>query len=132
MRSLILMTAAMVMFGCNSTFAQVGFTTRTAPAVRTTSPATSATAVPITTTSAAALGSINTGPLGRTSRGTVGTITACPTAGAAPSVFIDASTADPIYGTLPPTPLPGATVPAAPPFGPSIMAGTCDPTASTL
>ena len=141
MRSLVLMTAAaMVLFGCSSTFAQVGSTsTRNAPAMRTTSPGmptTSPAAVPgtIPTVGAnpgTALGTINTGTLGQISGSTIGTITACPTTGtaAAPSTIFNASSADPIYGTLPPQPLPGATVPPASSFGTSIMNGTCDPTA---
>jgi hypothetical protein len=137
MRRLFLMTAAaMVLFGCDSSFAQGGSTsTRNAAAMRTRSmPTASPMAVPGTIPTGAALGAINTGTLGQISTRALGTITACPASGtaAALSAIFNASRADPIYGTLPAQPLPGATVPAAPPFGSSTLTGGCDPNASTL
>jgi hypothetical protein len=126
----------MVLFGCDPSFAQGGSTsTRNAAAMRTRSmPTTSPMAVPGTIPTGAALGAINTGTLGQISTRALGTITACPASGtaAALSAIFNASRADPIYGTLPAQPLPGATVPAAPPFGSSTLTGVCDPNASTL
>ena len=136
MRSLALMAAAMLLFGCSSAFAQQVRSTsaRNAPAMRMTSPA----AVPGATVGASAgtaLGStqLNLGALGPTSGSAVGTITTCPTAGiatAAPSTTFDASSAVGTTGMLSPQPLPGATPLATSSFGTSVMSGTCDPTAS--
>jgi hypothetical protein len=93
----------------------------------------STTAVPGTIPTGTALGAMNTGTLGQISGTALGTIVTCPTMGAtALSAIFNASRADPIYGTLPAQPLPGATVPAAPPFGSSTLTGVCDPNASTL
>jgi hypothetical protein len=138
MRSLALVTAAaVVLFGCGSSVAQVGSTsTANAPGMRATSPGMSTmstTAVPGTIPTGTALGAMNTGTLGQISGTALGTIVTCPTMGAtALSAIFNASRADPIYGTLPAQPLPGATVPAAPPFGSSTLTGGCDPNASTL
>src|SRR5882762_8572424 len=148
MRVLPLMTAAIVLFGCGSTLAQqVGSpsmrpTTNTRlPGMRTTSPGmptTSAATVPLTppavgASPGAALGAIGT-TLGTpaTVAGNVGTITTCATMGSAagPSTPFDATFADPVTGTLPPQPLPGATIPAPYAFGSSITTGACNPTAS--
>jgi hypothetical protein len=136
MRSLVLMTAALVVFGCNTTFAQQTrpMSTRNAPTTGMTSPAAVPGAIPtIGAGLGTALGTINMGTMGQVSGSTIGRITACPTAGpaASPSTPFTATTGDPLLGTLPPAILPGATIPAAPPFGPSTMTGTCDPTAST-
>ena len=126
MRSLALMAAAMLLFGCSSTFAQQVRSTsaRNAPAMRMTSPAmrtTSPAAVPGTiptvgASAGTALGSIQlypgTGPI---SGSAMGTILTCPTAGIAaaePSTTFDASSAVGTTGLLPPPPLPGATPPA--------------------
>ena len=114
MRSLVFITAAMVALGCNSSFAQqVRSTVSTRPGI--------------------ALGTINTGAMGGITGGRIGSITSCTTPGATgtPNTLFNATTSDPLLGTLPPPILPGATLPAAPPFGGSTMSGTCDPTAST-
>jgi hypothetical protein len=141
MRSLALITAAMVVLGCNATFAQQMRSTsmRNAPATGMTSTA-AVPGIPMPGTIPAigaglgiAPGTINTGAMGQISGSPIGRITACATTGvaAAPGALFSATTADPLLGTLPPTLLPGATLPAAPPFGPSTMTGACDPTAST-
>jgi hypothetical protein len=114
MRGLVFITAAMVVAGCNSSFAQqVRSTVNTRPGI--------------------ALGTINTGAMGGVTGGRIGSITSCTTPGSTgtPNTLFNATIADPLLGTLPPPVLPGATLPAAPPFGGSTMSGTCDPTAST-
>jgi hypothetical protein len=114
MRSLVFITAAMVVFSGNSSFAQqVRSTVSTRPGI--------------------ALGTINTGAMGGITGGRIGSITSCTTPGGTgtPNTLFNATTADPLLGTLPPPILPGATLPAAPPFGGSTMSGTCDPSAST-
>jgi len=138
MRSLALMAAAMLLFGCSSAFAQQVRSTsaRNAPAMRMTSPAAVPGTIPTVGASAGtALGStqLNLGALGPTSGSAVGTITTCPTAGiatAAPSTTFDASSAVGTTGMLSPQPLPGATPLAISSFGTSVMSGTCNPTAS--
>ena len=152
MRSLILMTAAMVVFGCDPTFAQQAGSTRMrhAPAAGTMSPS-AGTALPGTsmTTLAPAPGTIPTPggspgsalgaiPLGAGTSasiapGAMGTIAACATAGlgvTASSGIIDASSAVAISGALVTPLLPGATVPPNLSFAPSIANGTCNPAVS--
>ena len=152
MRSLILMTAAMVVFGCDSTFAQQAGSTRMrhAPASGTMSPSTS-TALPGTSTTTLApapgtipapgaspgnaLGAIQlgVGTSASIAPGAMGTITTCATAGlgvTASSGIIDASSAVAISGALVTPPLPGATVPPNLSFAPSIANGTCNPAVS--
>lgn len=132
MRNLVVMTAALVLWACSSTLAQQVSPTsaRSAPVTGMTLPATVPGTIPtVGAGPASALGSINTGALGQISGSIIGRVTACATT-AAPSTLFNATTADPISGALPSTPLPGATVPAAPPFGMSTATGACDPTAS--
>ena len=152
MRSLILLTATMVLFGCSSTLAQVQFTPsrnapamnaqarsalpRSAPAMNMMSPlGMMPTTIPSVGTPGTALGTIqpNLGALAPASGGTIGTITTCPTTGiaaATPSTTFDASSAVGPTAMLPPQPAPGATLPAASPFGTSIMTGVCNPTSA--
>jgi hypothetical protein len=132
MRSLILMTAAVVMFGCDSSFAQrVGSARmRNAPGTM------SSTTIPT-------LGARPGNPLGAIELGAgtsasiapsaIGTITACAIAGlgvTASSGIIDPSSAVAISGALATPLLPGATVPPNLSFAPSIANGTCNPAAS--
>ena len=147
MRSLVLMTAAMVLFGCSSTLAQQvrSTSTRNAPAIAhditppspampTTSPAGVPGTIPTPGASPERAGHdpVHDGNLGQISGGAMGTITTCPTTGiaAAPSTAFDASSAVAMTGALSPQPLPGATIPPASSFGTSIMTGTCNPTTS--
>jgi hypothetical protein len=148
MRSLILMTAAVVMFGCDSSFAQrVGSARmRNAPA---TVSSTAATTLPAVSRPAPALGAIpmlgampgnllgtiqpGAGTSASIAPGALGTITACATAGSgvtASSGVIDPSSAVAISGALATPLLPGATVPPNLSFAPSIANGTCNPAAS--
>jgi len=140
MRSLILLTATMVLFGCSTTFAQVRSTSpRNAPAMNMMnmmSPLGMPTTVP-PGTPGTALGTIqlNLGALAPTSGGTIGTIMTCPTSGIAavtPSTSLDASNAVGPTAMLPPQLPPGATTPAASPFGTSIMTGACNPTSAAV
>ena len=155
MRSLVLMTAAMVLIGCSSTLAQQVRTTstRNAPASGITSPTTATTLSATVTTSLAARttssvpGTIPTpgaSPLGAIqfmlgtpatiSGGAMGTIMTCPTTGiaaAAPSTTVDASSADPTTGMLAPQLPPGATAPAISSFGTSVTTGACNAAART-
>ena len=111
MRSLVIVAAALVVWGANPTFAQqVGAATGARPS--------------------AALGAISTGPLGSVTARRLGGVVPCATSGAPPTLF-NGSTADPLSGALPPPLVPGATIPMAPTFGASSLNGTCDPTAST-
>lgn len=114
MRSLAFITAAMVVFGGHSSFAQ-----QMRPTIGARSPT--------------AFGTINAGALGLITGGSIGRITSCATPGISgtPNTLFNATTADPITGALPSPILPGATLPTAPSFGGSIMSGTCDPTAGT-
>ena len=154
MRSLILLTATMVLFSCSSTLAQVGSTPsrnapamnaqarsalpRGAPAMNMTSPlGMMPTTIPSVGTPATALGTIqlNLGALAPTSGGTIGAITTCPATGiaaATPSTTFDASSAVGPTAMLPPQPSPGATLPGASPFGTSIMTGVCNPTSAAV
>src|SRR5260370_7192763 len=130
MRSLVLMTAAMVLFGCSSTLAQQVRTTstRNAPASGITSLTTATTLSATVTTSQAAPttssvpGTIPTpgaSPLGAIqfmpgtpatiSGGAMGTIMTCPTTGIpapAPSPPVDATTPHPPTAILAPHPPP--------------------------
>ena len=131
MRMSFLMTAAMLVFACNSSNAQQVRSAPTRNAAGTST--TLATVVPNTIARPGiALGTISTGTLGQISGSTVGTITTCATTGVAavPSTPFNASFADPITGALAPQPLPGATLPPAYSFGSSIMTGACNPSAS--
>jgi hypothetical protein len=126
MRSLIFVTTTMVLLSCSSAFAQV----------RTTSPrnALAMSANP-TVGPGNPLGAIqlNPGALGPIPGGTMGAIMTCPTIGTAvamPSTTLDASNAVAATGTLPPQLPPGATPPAIPSFGTSVMTGGCNPTAA--
>jgi hypothetical protein len=150
MRSLILMTAAMVVFGCDATFAQQAGFARMRNAPGTMSPATSTTLPATSTTTLApapgtiptpgagpgnALGAIQLGAGTSASivPGAMGTITRCATAGfgvTASSGIIDASSAVAISGALVTPLLPGATVPPNLSFAPSMANGTCNPAAS--
>jgi hypothetical protein len=147
MRSLILITAAVVMFGCDPGFAQPAGSTRipnAAPfgtiAPTTRSPATSATTPApapgtIPMAGASALGAIQ---LGATTPASIappamGTITACAGAGLGvtpSSGIIDASSAVAISGVMATPILPGATVPPNLSFAPSMANGACNPAAS--
>ena len=143
MRSLVFMTAAMVLFGCGSTFGQTtstpGRNTQTTRMTAPTPALTSPIAVPgtIPTLGAkpgSALGAIQLTPStsATISAGALGTITTCPVTGinAAPSGIVDASSAVAMTGALATPPLPGATIPPNAYFAPSIMNGTCNPTIS--
>ena len=142
MRSLVLMTAAIVLFGCSSTLAQQvrSTPTRNAPASGTTSsaagPIPSPVSVPgtIPTPGASALGTIRLvpGTAAAVSAGGVGSVTACSTGIGvpAPSTAVDASNAVGMTGVLSPQPLPGATTPSFS-FGTSIMTGACNPATIT-
>jgi hypothetical protein len=139
MRSLILMTATLLVFGCSSTFAQVRSTSpRNAPAINMTSPLGLRATIPsVGASPGTALGTIqlNLGALAPTSGGTLGTITTCPTTGIAPAIpstTLDASNAVGATGLLPPQLPPGATPSAASPFGTSIVTGACNPTAAAV
>lgn len=128
MRSLVFMATTVVLFGCTFAFAQVRSTSpRNAPALRA-NPALGP---------GNPLGAIqlNLGALGPITGRTMGTIITCPTNGTAaamPSTSLDASNAVAATGTLPPQLPPGATPPAIPSFGTSVMTGACNPTAAAL
>jgi hypothetical protein len=138
MRSLIFMTAALVLFGCGSTLAQQRSTsTRNAPASGTTSSAAGPTAPPVSvpgtipTPGASPLGAIQLvpGTAAAISAGAAGSITTCSSA-AAPSAIIDASNAVAMTGAMSTPALPGATVPNSS-FGTSITTGACNPATIT-
>ena len=137
MRSLTLVTAALVLCFSSAAFAQVRPPARNAPTMRMTSPSMpSPITVPGTIPapgSGAALGAIPPmiGTPATIARGTIGTITACQTSSAASSTPFNATFADPLSGALPTQPLPGATLPPAYAFGSSVATGACDPSAST-
>jgi glucose/arabinose dehydrogenase len=141
MRSLVLITAAMVLFGGSSTLAQQVRTTstRNAPASGITSPTTPTTSsVPgtIPTPGASPLGAIQfmPGTAATISGAAMGTVMPCPTTGiaaAAPSTTVSASSADPTTGMLAPQLPPGATAPAISSFGTSVTTGACNAVAST-
>jgi hypothetical protein len=149
MRSLILMTAAMVLFGCSSTLAQQVRSplTRSAPTSGITSSAAGPTTPPampipppisvpgtIPTPGASPLGAIQfvPGTAAAISPGAAGSITACSSgpSAAAPSAILDASNAVAMTGAMSTPALPGATIPNYS-FGTSIMTGTCNPATIT-
>src|SRR5262245_32978965 len=111
MRSLVFMTAALIIYGSNSSVAQ-----QIGPGMRARPPT--------------ALGAVSAAPLGRITGGRLGAVVPCATSGV-PAVLFNGSTADPFTGALPPPLLPGATTPAAPSFGASTTSGICDASAST-
>jgi hypothetical protein len=129
MRSLIFMTTTVVLFGCSLAFAQVRSTSpRNAPTIRSAIPSVGP---------GNALGTIqlNLGALGPIPDSTMGAIITCPTIGtsaAMPSTTLDASNAVATTGTPPPQLPPGATPPAIPSFGTSVMTGVCNPTAAAV
>jgi hypothetical protein len=149
MRSLILLTAAMVMFGCDSSFAQQVGSARMRNAPGTMS-STTITSLPTTMSRPApALGTIPLlgarpgNPLGAIqlgagtsasiAPGAIGMIATCAAAGSgvtASSGIIDASSAVAISGALATPVLPGATVPGNLSFAPSIANGACNPAVS--
>jgi hypothetical protein len=148
MRSLILLTAAVVMLGCNPSFAQQVGSARMRNAPGTMS--STATTLPTMSRPAPALGTIPLlsarpgSPLGAfqsgagtsasIAPGAIGTVTTCAAAGSGATTssgIIDASSAVGISGALATPVLPGATVPANLAFAPSIGNGTCNPAAST-
>ena len=139
MRSLTLVTVALVLCGSSAAFAQTRPPARNAPTMRMTTPLMpSPFTAPgtIATTGSnpgAALGAIPPmiGTPATIARGTIGTITACQTSSAASSTPFNATFADPLSGALPTQPLPGATLPPAYAFGSSVATGACDPSAST-
>ena len=149
MRSLVLMTAALVLFGCSSTLAQQvpPPLTRNAPAPGIRSSAAGpkmppATPIPppisvpgtIPTPGASPLGAIQLvpGTAAAISPGAAGSITACSSGidAAAPSAILDASNAVAMTGTMSTPALPGATIPNYS-FGTSIMTGACNPATIT-
>jgi hypothetical protein len=126
MRSLIFVTTTMVLLSCSSAFAQVRTTSPRNALVMSANP---------TVGPGNPLGAIqlNPGALGPIPGGTMGAIMTCPTIGTAvamPSTTLDASNAVAATGTLPPQLPPGATPPAIPSFGTSVMTGGCNPTAA--
>jgi hypothetical protein len=148
MRSLIVLTTAVVMFSCDSSFAQQVGSARMRNAPGTMS-STTTTTLPTMARPAPALGTIPLlgarpgNPLGAIqlgagtsasiAPGAIGMIATCATAGsgvAASSGTIDASSALAISGALATPILPGATVPANLSFAPSIANGTCNPAVS--
>ena len=142
MRSLVVMTAALVLFGCSSTLAQQArsTSTRNAPTSGTTSSPAGPTAPPVSvpgtirTPGASTLGTIQLvpGTAAALSAGGMGSITTCSTGmgAAAPTIAIDPSNAVAMSGALSPQPLPGATAPTYS-FGTSIMTGACNPATIT-
>jgi hypothetical protein len=143
MRSLIVMTAALVLFGCSSTLAQQArsTSTRNAPTSGTTSSPAGATAPPVSvpgtirTPSTSTLGTIQLvpGTAAALSAGGMGSITTCATTGigaSPPSTAIDPSNAVAMTGAMSSQPLPGATTPNYS-FGTSIMTGACNPATIT-
>jgi hypothetical protein len=149
MRSLIVLTTAVVMFGCDSSFAQQVGSARMRNAPGTMS-STTITSLPTTMSRPApALGTIPLlgarpgNPLGAIqlgagtsasiAPGAIGMIATCAAAGSgvtASSGIIDASSAVAISGALATPVLPGATVPGNLSFAPSIANGTCNPAVS--
>ena len=137
MRNAILTATAMVLFGCNLAYAQVGSTSpRGAPLINMTSPAGLGNGIPtVGANPTNALGTIqlNLGTLGPTPGSTIGTIMACPPsviAAPMPSTTFDASNAIGVTGTLSPQLPPGATSSAVSSFGTSSITAVCDPAAA--
>ena len=125
------MITSIVLIGFTSAFAQVGSTSpRNAPMINM---SLLRSGIPLVGgNSKNTLGTIqlNLGGLSAIPGGTIGAIVTCPTAGIAaamPTTTLDASNAIGTTGLLPPQLLPGATPPAIPSFGTSIMTGACDP-----
>jgi hypothetical protein len=139
MRRLILMTAALVLFGCGSTLAQQvrSTSTRNAPTSGIMSSAAGPISPPVSvpgtipTPGASALGAIQLvpGTAAAISPSAAGSIATCSSA-AAPSTIIDASNAVAMSGAMSTPALPGATVPNSS-FGTSITTGACNPATIT-
>jgi hypothetical protein len=110
MRSLAIITAALVVCGANAGWAQ-----QAAPSVL----------------ARPALGTIGTATLGGLTGGRLGRVVPCTTSSATAALPFNGSTADPFTGAAPATTPPGLTLPATPAFGASALTGGCDPSAST-